>query len=111
MKIVVLDGYTLNPGDLSWEPLRALGTCTIHDRTPKEEILSRAAGAEILLTNKTLLTCPTIKALPSLRYIGVLATGSLPISSTSPTRWVITHRRSATADGHRAPISVSRMRR
>jgi glycerate dehydrogenase len=75
MKIVVLDGYTLNPGDLSWEPLRALGTCTIHDRTPKEEILSRAAGAEILLTNKTLLTCPTIKALPSLRYIGVLATG------------------------------------
>ena len=75
MKIVVLDGFTLNPGDLSWEPLEALGTCTIYDRTPKEDILARAAGAEILLTNKTLLTCPTIKALPSLRYIGVLATG------------------------------------
>lgn len=75
MKIVVLDGYTLNPGDLSWKSLEALGTCTIYDRTPKDQILSRAAGAEILLTNKTLLTCPTIKALPSLRYIGVLATG------------------------------------
>jgi len=75
MKIVVLDGSTLNPGDLSWEPLEALGTCAIYDRTKKEEILSRAAGAEILLTNKTLLTCPIIKALPSLRYIGVLATG------------------------------------
>ena len=75
MKIVVLDGHTLNPGDLSWEPLQKLGDVTIHDRTPANEVLARAAGAEILLTNKTLLTCPTIKALPSLRYIGVLATG------------------------------------
>ncbi|MBK7257731.1 MAG: D-2-hydroxyacid dehydrogenase [Ignavibacteriae bacterium] len=75
MKIVVLDGYTLNPGDLSWAPLQGLGDVTVHDRTPADQTLARAAGAEILLTNKTLLTCPTIKALPSLRYIGVLATG------------------------------------
>ncbi len=75
MKIVVLDGHTLNPGDLSWEPLQQLGDVSIHDRTPADQVLARAAGAEILLTNKTLLTCPTIKALPSLRYIGVLATG------------------------------------
>lgn len=75
MKIVVLDGYTLNPGDLSWAPLQELGDVTVHDRTPVDHIRARAAGAEILLTNKTLLTCPTIKALPSLRYIGVLATG------------------------------------
>lgn len=75
MKIVVLDGHTLNPGDLSWAPLQQLGDVTIHDRTPPDQVLVRAAGAEILLTNKTLLTCPTIKALPALRYIGVLATG------------------------------------
>jgi glycerate dehydrogenase len=75
MKIVVLDGYTLNPGDLSWEPLKDLGDVTVHDRTPPDRILAHAAGAEILLTNKTVLTCPTIKALPALRYIGVLATG------------------------------------
>ncbi len=75
MKIVVLDGHTLNPGDLSWDPLRALGEVTIHDRTAPADVLARAAGTEVLLTNKTLLTCPTIKALPSLRYIGVLATG------------------------------------
>jgi glycerate dehydrogenase len=75
MKIVVLDGYTLNPGDLSWEPLKALGELTVHERTAPSDIVARAAGAEILLTNKTPLTCPTIKALPALRYIGVLATG------------------------------------
>ena len=86
MKIVVLDGYTLNPGDLSWEALRALGTCTIHDRTPPEEILSRATGAEILLTNKTPLTAATIAALPSLRYIGVLATGYNIVDHTAAAR-------------------------
>jgi len=73
--IVVLDGFTLNPGDLSWETLQELGECSIYDRTPVDEIQPRASGAEILLTNKTPLTGETIAGLPSLRYIGVLATG------------------------------------
>jgi glycerate dehydrogenase len=74
-KIVVLDGYTLNPGDLSWAGLEALGTCKVYDRTAESAILSRAESAEILLTNKTPLTRDTIQALHTLRYIGVLATG------------------------------------
>jgi glycerate dehydrogenase len=76
MNIVVLDGFTLNPGDLSWAGLQALGPCAIFDRTPPEELPARAAGAEILLTNKTDLTRATIQGLPRLRYIGVLATGT-----------------------------------
>jgi glycerate dehydrogenase len=75
MTIVVLDGFTLNPGDLSWDPLLQLGSCTIHDRTSQAELLRRSTGAEILLTNKTLLDARTIMTLPALRYIGVLATG------------------------------------
>jgi glycerate dehydrogenase len=75
MKIVVLDGYTLNPGDLSWESLEDLGECTIYDRTSPEEVVSRAADAEIVLTNKTVLDRAAIENLPKLRYIGVLATG------------------------------------
>lgn len=75
MRIVVLDGHTLNPGDLSWESLASLGELTVHERTPAAEIVSRAAGAGILLTNKTPLTADTIGQLPALRYIGVLATG------------------------------------
>ncbi|HEC83768.1 MAG TPA: D-2-hydroxyacid dehydrogenase, partial [Thioploca sp.] len=75
MNIVVLDGYTLNPGDLSWEPLQSLGHCEIHDRTPIEKVVERAAHAEIVLTNKTLLTRIEIAQLPKLQYIGVLATG------------------------------------
>lgn len=75
MKIVVLDGFTLNPGDLSWEKLHALGQCTIHERTPAAQIAERAADAEIVLTNKTPLSAGTIALLPRLRYIGVLATG------------------------------------
>jgi len=75
MNIVVLDGYTLNPGDLSWDRLRELGTCTIHDRTSAEEILPRSRGAEALLTNKTPLGAEVLGRLPDLRYIGVLATG------------------------------------
>jgi glycerate dehydrogenase len=73
--IVVLDGYTLNPGDLSWDGFAALGHLTVHDRTPAGAILDRAAGASAVLTNKTPLTAETIAALPDLRYIGVLATG------------------------------------
>jgi glycerate dehydrogenase len=75
MKIVVLDGYTLNPGDLSWSGLEALGNCTIHDRTPPERIVPRASGVEIILTNKTALSADTISRLTSLKYISVLATG------------------------------------
>ncbi len=75
MNIVVLDGYTLNPGDLTWDALRALGGCHIYDRTPPAEVLARAAGADIVLTNKTVLSRDIIHALPRMRYIGVLATG------------------------------------
>ncbi len=75
MKIVVLDGYTANPGDLNWDDLAALGELHVYERTSPEEIIDRAQGAEVLLTNKTKLTRPLIESLPELRYIGVLATG------------------------------------
>ncbi len=75
MKIVVLDGYTLNPGDLSWKKLEALGECTFYERTAPGEVVSRSKEAEVLLTNKTLLGAEEINALPRLKYIGVLATG------------------------------------
>ena len=74
-KIVVLDGYTLNPGDIDWKPVQALGEVTLYDRTPEAEILERAAGASCLMLNKTPLARETIDALPELRYVGVLATG------------------------------------
>lgn len=75
MKIVVLDGYAANPGDLSWERLEALGECTVYPRTTDEQLLERAANAEILLTNKVIINRTAIEALPQLKYIGVLATG------------------------------------
>jgi glycerate dehydrogenase len=75
MNIVVLDGYTLNPGDNPWSPLEALGSLTVHDRTPQESIVARAADADILLTNKTPLSAETLARLPKLRMISVLATG------------------------------------
>ncbi len=71
----MLDGFTLNPGDLDWAPLRALGECEIFDRTPADAVLERARGASVLLTNKTPLPRAVIESLPDLRYIGVLATG------------------------------------
>ena len=74
-KIVVLDGYTLNPGDLSWKGLEALGRCTVYDRCLDEEVAGRAEDAEIVLTNKTMLTAEVIERLENLEYIGVLATG------------------------------------
>ncbi|HOG50677.1 MAG TPA: D-2-hydroxyacid dehydrogenase, partial [Lentisphaeria bacterium] len=73
--IVVLDGNALNPGDLSWSELEALGHCVVYEHTPPELVLERAREADIILTNKTLLTATTIAALPRLKYIGVLATG------------------------------------
>ena len=75
MKIIVLDGFTLNPGDLSWDELKTLGECTVYERTSPDQILERSAGAEILLTNKVVLTAELINQLPDLKYIGVLATG------------------------------------
>ncbi|UCF31084.1 MAG: D-2-hydroxyacid dehydrogenase [bacterium] len=75
MRIVVLDGYTLNPGDLSWYGLQALGQCAVHDRTPPERVVERCRDADAVLTNKVLLDAGVINSLPFLRYIGVLATG------------------------------------
>lgn len=75
MKIVVLDGYGLNPGDLSWDAVSQLGELTVYDRTSSEEVIERSAGAEAILTNKTVITAEIMEALPDLKYIGVLATG------------------------------------
>jgi glycerate dehydrogenase len=75
MKIVVLDGYTLNPGDLSWDGIKELGDCTIFDRTPPEKTVERATGARAVFTNKVMFDKDTIGQLPDLEFIGVLATG------------------------------------
>lgn len=75
MKIVILDGYTANPGDLSWDGLRALGDLTVYERTRPEETIARCKGADIVLTNKVVMSREVMEALPALRYIGVLATG------------------------------------
>lgn len=74
-QIVVLDGYTENPGDLSWAGLEELGNLTVYDRTPESKIKERIGDAEIIITNKTPITAETIKNCPSIKYIGVLATG------------------------------------
>jgi glycerate dehydrogenase len=75
MKLVILDAYTTNPGDLSWDELRALADCAVYDRSSPDQVVPRAAGAEMVLTNKTILDREVIAALPQLQYIGVLATG------------------------------------
>ena len=75
MKIVILDGYTENPGDLSWAELEKLGEVTVYDRTPAEEIVSRIGDAEIVITNKTPISRETMDACPNMKYIAVLATG------------------------------------
>ena len=75
MKIVILDGFTANPGDLSWKGLEELGTLTVYDRTRPEETVARAADAEIILTNKVIISREVMAQLPQLKYIGVLATG------------------------------------
>ena len=75
MKIVVLDGFTLNPGDLSWSELEALGDCTVYDRTAPEHLPARVREAEAVLTNKAMLDARAIAQMPHLQYIGVLATG------------------------------------
>ncbi|MEO6327965.1 MAG: D-2-hydroxyacid dehydrogenase [Ginsengibacter sp.] len=75
MKIVVLDGYTLNPGDLSWDELKKFGDVSIYDRTPADKVVEWATGADIIFTNKTPITEDAINQLSSLKFIGVLATG------------------------------------
>jgi glycerate dehydrogenase len=75
MKIVILDGYALNPGDLSWAELQKLADVEVHDRTPEAEVVARAVDADMVMTNKTPLSAATLAQLPKLRYIGVLATG------------------------------------
>ncbi len=75
MKIVVLDGYTLNPGDITWDGFKKLGELVCYDRTPADKILERIADADVVITNKTPITRATIEAKPNLKYVGVLATG------------------------------------
>lgn len=75
MRIVVLDGYTLNPGDLSWDNLELLGDVTVHDRSSPDEVVERSTGAEAVFVNKVVLTAEMINSLADLKYIGVLATG------------------------------------
>lgn len=75
MKIVVLDGYTENPGDLSWDDLKALGDLTVYDRTAADQIVNRIGDAEAVYTNKTPISAETLAACPNLKFIGVLATG------------------------------------
>src|SRR5665647_2255567 len=75
MKIVILDGYTLNPGDLSWDELKKSGDVVIYDRTPADKVAERAAGAEVVFTNKTPINEDALNQLPGLKFIGVLATG------------------------------------
>ncbi|MCW3089451.1 MAG: glycerate dehydrogenase [Ferruginibacter sp.] len=75
MKIVILDGYTLNPGDLSWDELKKLGDLGVYDRTPADQVAGRAAGATVVFTNKTPIGENALNQLPDLKYIGVLATG------------------------------------
>ena len=93
MKIVILDGYTLNPGDLSWDEITQLGDCTIFDRTPSELTVERLKNAEIAVTNKVILNKDIIGQLPDLKYIGVLATGYnvVDIKTTSEAGIVVTN--------------------
>lgn len=75
MNIVILDGYTINPGDMDWSPLEKIGTLKVYERTAVDDVVERSQNAEIVLTNKTKITGDAIKALPRLQYIGELATG------------------------------------
>jgi len=91
--IVVLDGYTLNPGDLSWDGLKALGPCTFYDRCNENEVVERSRDAQIILTNKVSITGDHIRSLSKLRYIGVTATGYniVDVKATSERKVVVTN--------------------
>lgn len=86
MKIAILDGRTVNPGDLSWESLQALGDCTIYESTSEQEVIEHCADAEAVLTNKVCLRKEALEQLPHLKYIGVLATGYNVIDLTEAKR-------------------------
>ena len=75
MKIVVLDGHTLNPGDLSWEAFEVLGEVVVYDRSTPEDVQERAKGCDVLITNKAIVSAETIRSTESLKYIRVTATG------------------------------------
>jgi len=83
MNIVVLDGYTLNPGDNPWDALEQLGKLTVYDRTPADKVVERARAADVLLTNKTPLSASVLRQLPDLRFIAVLATGYNIVDATA----------------------------
>lgn len=90
MKIVILDGICLNPGDLSWEAFNGMGTVEIYDRTRPEEVLERSKDAEVIITNKVVIGDEIMGHLPKLRYIGVLATGYNIIDTEAARRRGIT---------------------
>ena len=82
MKIVILDAFTSNPGDLSWDAIKEMGELTVYERTTPEEVLERCTGSEVIFTNKVILNSETIEQLPELKYIGVLATGTNVVDLT-----------------------------
>lgn len=84
MKIVDLDAHCVNPGDLSWDSIRDLGSLTLYERTAPEEVIERAKDADIILINKISMTADVIAALPKLKYIGELAREAITISTSRP---------------------------
>ena len=75
LRLVILDAYTTNPGDLSWGPIEALADCAIHDRTAPADVLARVGDADAVMLNKAVLDARTIAQAPNLKYVGILATG------------------------------------
>ncbi|MEG1875063.1 MAG: D-2-hydroxyacid dehydrogenase [Angelakisella sp.] len=90
MKFVILDGHAANPGDLSWQALAALGELTVYERTPAAQTVERIGSAELVLTNKTLITAEVLAACPQLRYVGVLASGYNVVDIAAATRQGVT---------------------
>ena len=84
MKITILDGAVLNPGDVDWGPITALGDVTIYDETPADKLAERAKGVDVLLTNKTPLGCADLEKIPDVRMVGVLATGYNTVDIAAP---------------------------
>ena len=91
-KICILDGFTSNPGDLSWDEIGKLGECAVYDRTTPEQLAERAGDADIVLTNKVVLGLKEIGQLPKLKYIGVLATGYNVVDLKAATERILLHK-------------------